>query len=92
FYEQFVSRFVALVEQLIVRGIKERKFRKVDPSVAARAFTGMLRSYFLTNELFPSHALSGDPTDVSLSFCDLFLHGVSTRNPNLNGTAKHWKT
>ncbi len=47
FYDQFVSRFLALVEQLIVRGIKERKFRNVDPPVAARAFTGMLRSYFL---------------------------------------------
>ena len=89
FYDQFVSRFVALVEQLIVRGINERRFRKVDPSVAARAFTGMLRSYFLTNELFPRHALGGDPKDISLSFCDLFLHGV-TRRPikgNRPGTA-----
>ncbi len=88
FYEQFVSRFVALVEQLIIRGIQERKFRNVDPSVAARAFTGMLRSYFLTNELFPRHALSGDPTDISLSFCDLFLNGVSRGNSTeVNGTA-----
>ena len=86
FYDQFVSRFLALVEQLIVRGIKERKFRNVDPTVAARAFTGMLRSYFLTNELFPRHALSGDPVKVSLSFCDLFLNGVSRRSlTNLNG-------
>jgi AcrR family transcriptional regulator len=92
FYDQFVSRFLALVEQLIVRGIKERKFRHVDPTVAARAFTGMLRSYFLTNELFPRHALSGDPIEVSLSFCDLFLNGVSRRKlPEVNGIGKRWR-
>jgi AcrR family transcriptional regulator len=88
FYDQFVSRLLALVEQLIVRGMNERKFRKVDPSVAARAFTGMLRSYFLTNELFPRHALSGDPAEVSLSFCDLFLNGVSRRRP-VEANGKH---
>ena len=92
FYDQFVSRFLALVEQLIVRGIQERKFRNVDPNVAARAFTGMLRSYFLTNELFPGHALSGDPTEVSLSFCDLFLNGVNRRKlPEVNGAGKRWR-
>jgi AcrR family transcriptional regulator len=92
FYDQFVSRFLALVEQLIVRGIQERKFRNVDSTVAARAFTGMLRSYFLTNELFPRHALSGDPTEVSLSFCDLFLNGVNRpKLPRVNGAGKRWR-
>ena len=76
FYDQFVSRFIRLVEQLIDRGIKEGRFRQVDASIAARAFTGMLRSYFLTNELFPRHALQGDPIEISLSFCGLFLDGV----------------
>jgi hypothetical protein len=33
FYDQFVSRFIALVEQLIDRGIKEGRFRKVDTSI-----------------------------------------------------------
>jgi AcrR family transcriptional regulator len=79
FYDQFVSRFIALVEQLIDRGIKEGRFRNVDRSIAARAFTGMLRSYFLTNELFPRHALKGDPKEISASFCGLFLDGVTSR-------------
>jgi AcrR family transcriptional regulator len=90
FYDRFVSRFLALVEQLIVRGIKEGRFREVDPSIGARAFTGMLRSHFLTNELFPRHALSGDPAEVSLSFCDLFLNGVNRRKPvHLNVRNRH---
>jgi AcrR family transcriptional regulator len=79
FYDQFVSRFIALVEQLIDRGINEGRFRTVDTSIAARAFTGMLRSYFLTNELFPKHALKGDPKEISASFCRLFLDGVTSR-------------
>ena len=32
FYDQFVSRFIGLVEQLIERGIREGSFRKVDRS------------------------------------------------------------
>jgi AcrR family transcriptional regulator len=92
FYDQFVSRFLALVEQLIVRGIKEERFRDVDARVAARAFTGMLRSYFLTNELFPRHALGGDPKEISLSFCDLFLNGVTRGRPaKVNGKANRWR-
>jgi AcrR family transcriptional regulator len=86
FYEQFVSRFTSLVEQLIVRGIEECRFRNVDVSVAARAFMGMLRNYFLTNELFPKHALKGDPKGICLSFCDLFLEGIVRRQPaRVNG-------
>jgi AcrR family transcriptional regulator len=92
FYDQFVSRFLALVEQLIVRGIKEERFRNVDVRVAARAFTGMLRSYFLTNELFPRHALRGDPKEISVSFCDLFLNGVTRRHPlKVNGKGNRWR-
>ena len=85
FYEQFVSRFIALVEQLIDRGIEEGRFRNVDTSIAARAFTGMLRSYFLTNELFPRHALKGDPREISLSFCGLFLDGVTNHQMPKSG-------
>jgi AcrR family transcriptional regulator len=85
FYEQFVSRFIGLVEQLIDRGIEEGRFRNVDTSIAARAFTGMLRSYFLTNELFPRHALKGDPREISLSFCGLFLDGVTNHQMPKSG-------
>ena len=35
FYDQFVSRFIGLVEQLIDRGIEEGRFRNVDTSIAA---------------------------------------------------------
>ena len=87
FYDQFVSRFIHLVEQLIDRGIEEGRFRQIDPSIAARAFTGMLRSYFLTNELFPRHALQGDSIEISLSFCALFLDGVREKG---NPTSRRW--
>ena len=49
----------------------------------------MLRSYFLTNELFPRHALKGDRVEISLAFCALFLEGVqntvSKKSPNTQG-------
>jgi hypothetical protein len=52
----------------------------------------MLRSYFLTNELFPRHALGGDPKDISLSFCDLFLHGVTRRPIKAKGQGRSRKS
>lgn len=76
FYDQFVRRLISLVEELIKRGIKEGCFRKVDPRTAAQGFTGMLRSYCLTRELFPDHAIPAGKESVTEVFCDLFLHGL----------------
>lgn len=79
FYGQFVSRLITLVEELILRGIREKRFRKVDARTAAHAFTGMLRSYCLTHELFPAHKLKGGAEQAAQAFCDLFLLGVVKR-------------
>ncbi len=79
FYDQFVRRLVLQVEELIRRGIREGTFREVDPRTAAQAFTGMLRSYTLTRELFPDHALPTEDTAVADAFSDLFLRGLEKR-------------
>ena len=77
FYDQFVRRLTEGVEAVVRRGIAEGAFRTVDPRTAAQAFTGMLRSYTLTRELFPDHALPTDDPAVADAFCDLFLGGLS---------------
>jgi AcrR family transcriptional regulator len=79
FYDQFVRRLVLQVEELVRRGIREGTFRSVDPRMAAQAFTGMLRSYTLTRELFPDHALPTDDATVADAFWDLFLGGLKKR-------------
>jgi len=79
FYDQFVRRLILQVEELIRRGIEEGIFRAVEPRMAAQAFTGMLRSYTLTRELFPDHALPTDDESVADGFCDLFLAGLAQR-------------
>jgi len=80
FYEQFVSRYISLVEGLIQRGVDNGLFRPVDPPSAARAFTGMLRSYVLTRELFPSHGVPVSDVELAATFCDIFLLGVVRRD------------
>lgn len=77
FYDRFVRHLMALVEGLIRRGAREGRFRKGDARVGALAFTGMLRSYCLTTELFPDHALKTDRRAVARTFCDLFLRGMA---------------
>lgn len=79
FYDQFVRRLITQVEELIRRGIREGAFRQVEPRMAAQAFTGMLRSYTLTRELFPDHALPTKDEAVADAFCDLFLTGLAKR-------------
>lgn len=76
FYDQFVRRLTGRVEALVQRGIAAGVFRPVDPRTAAQAFTGMLRSYTLTRELFPDHALPTDDLTVADAFSDLFLGGL----------------
>lgn len=76
FYRQFVSRLISLVEELIRRGIREGSFREVDPLTAAHAFTGMLRSYCLTHELFPGHTINLNNVEAAETLCDFFLRGI----------------
>jgi AcrR family transcriptional regulator len=82
FYDHFVRRLLALVEELIRRGVREGRFRDRDPAIAAQAFTGMLRSYCLTRELFPHHALPTEDAKVADAFCDLFLEGLRKIDPS----------
>lgn len=76
FYDQFIRRLMALVEELIERGVREGRFRAVHPALAAEAFTGMLRSHYLTRELFPVHGAVHDSRLMGDAFCDLFLRGI----------------
>lgn len=76
FYDQFVRELIILVEDLVARGIEEKVFRPVDPVLAANAFTGMLRSYYLTRVLFPQHDRDRSPEEVGQTFATLFLDGI----------------
>ncbi len=76
FYRQFISRLISLVDELIVRGIKEGRFREVDTLAAAHAFTGMLRSHCVTSELFPEHKSRLSNGEIAGAFCDFFLQGI----------------
>ena len=79
FYTQFVSRLISVVEELIARGIAEKRFREVDPLIAAHAFTGMLRGYCVTHGLFPSHTLHVSNVEAARAFCELFIEGIRRR-------------
>ncbi|CAN5669746.1 TetR/AcrR family transcriptional regulator [soil metagenome] len=76
FYDQYQRRFVAMVDQLILRGIEEGLFRKVDSLLAAQAFIGMFRAYFVGTELFPDPTLKRPREEVVAMFCDVFIQGI----------------
>ncbi len=79
FYEQFVRRFILLMDELIRRGIDEGKFRRVDSLLAAQAFIGMCRGHLLMTELFPDATVQRPREEVLETFTELFLKGISVR-------------
>lgn len=76
FYNQFIRRFTLAVEQLLGRGVDDGVFRPIDLPLTAQAFTGMFRSYVLTQELFPNAMPKRSLGEVAEAFCEIFLLGI----------------
>jgi hypothetical protein len=75
FFKNQHRRFYEYLSAYIARRIKEGAFRKVDPLVAARAFTGMLAHHRLLHEIFhvPNRRSAGD---CVAAYVTLFLDGL----------------
>jgi AcrR family transcriptional regulator len=52
FYRTYLAEFYDLLAGYIRRRIREKKFRRVDPLLAARGFIGMVFYHILVQELF----------------------------------------
>lgn len=77
------TRGLELIEALAsgVRGlIKEGRFRKVDPVIAARAFLGMVIHYSVSQEVYGLKKRFKTPdNDIVRAFVDIFFQGMNRR-------------
>lgn len=62
--------------------IREKAFRRVNPSVAARAFFGMVCNHALVQVLFQDPILQITPEQAADGFADIFLQGILNRTSN----------
>jgi len=64
------------------KGVKDGRFRKINPGIAARGFLGMISNHILVQELFGGGGgQEFDPRALGQQLADIWLNGVSAR-PN----------
>jgi AcrR family transcriptional regulator len=75
FFKNQHRMFYDYLSGYIAQRIKERAFRRVDPLLAARAFTGMLAHHRLLHDIF-NVPLHRSPEDSVATYVSLFLDGL----------------
>jgi AcrR family transcriptional regulator len=72
--------FIEILEESIKWLIKDNKIRKVDPTLASRAFLGMVLHYSLSQEVYGMKKYFDWPDDVVAdTFVEIFFDGVMRR-------------
>ena len=78
FFRTHISEYYEQLAGRIRERIREGKFRKMDPLLAARSFIGMLMHYFLIQELFGGKLYRNLDLDaVSSTMTEIWLAGMN---------------
>ena len=79
FFRTFVADYYDALGDYISERIRQGKFRKVDPLLAARGFFGMVVYHFLIQELFGGEKYQqSDPERVATTLAGIWLGGMQT--------------
>jgi AcrR family transcriptional regulator len=77
FFRTHMSAYYETIAERISEHIRSGRFRKTDPTLAARGFIGMLMHHFLIQELFGGkHYQKFDIEKVSAIFTKIWLAGM----------------
>lgn len=76
FFDCYARRVNEFLAARIKRGIARGRFRKVNTTLAARAFIGMLGHYALTSEVFGRAERNVTDAKIIETFVAIFLRGI----------------
>ncbi len=77
FFRTHVAQYFELLADYIRNGIRDGRFRDVDPLLAARGFLGMLIYHRQVQELFGGKQVQNfDTRHVAQTLVDVWLHGM----------------
>ncbi len=77
FFRTHVAQYFELLADYIRGGIRDGRFRQVDPLLAARGFLGMLIYHRQVQELFGGKQVQNfDPRHVAETLVDVWLRGM----------------
>ena len=80
FFATHVVAYHEILADYIRAGIKARRFRNMDPIIAARAFIGMFSYHFQVQELFGGKVVRRfDSEEVITRLVDIWLEGMQPR-------------
>lgn len=80
FFDTQVASVIDHLRRRIAAGIAAGRYRRADPYLAARAFTGMLVQFAISQEIFRLRRKVSPPVDrVVRTFVGLFFEGVEKR-------------
>ncbi len=79
YHDRAVNRILALVADIVARGVADGSFRRVDPYLTARSVAGALLLGVLWKTVFePIGAKPLDMEGLAASHIDVILHGLVT--------------
>jgi AcrR family transcriptional regulator len=86
FFHHYVAEYYEALAGYIRGRIRDGKFRKVDPLIAARGFMGMVVYHFLIQELFGAEKYQQfDPAEVAATLAGVWLGGMQSSVAHKNG-------
>jgi AcrR family transcriptional regulator len=77
FFERHVAVYYRMLTGYLRRRIEARAFRKLDPYLAARGFTGMIAHQALAEVIFGDRRLARTRKKLIRTMVDIFLEGLS---------------
>jgi len=86
FFHNYVAEYYEALAGYVRGRIREGKFRKVNPLIAARGFLGMVVYHFLIQELFGAEKYQRfDANDVAATMASVWLGGMQSSAAHKNG-------
>jgi AcrR family transcriptional regulator len=80
FFRTYIVEAFDLLADYFRKAANQRRFRNVDPVVAARGFLGMVTYHNLVQELFGGNRYQQfDPHTLGVQLADIWLDGISAR-------------
>ena len=77
FFDGYIKHMRSVLREYIERRINEGDFKKVNPSLATRAFLGMVGNYVIHNTIFNQNVLEDvEEKELISTFTSLFLKGI----------------
>lgn len=80
FFERQIAVYYRVLTEYLEQRMKKNALRKMDPLIAARAYTGMLAHHAMVAHVYQNRNLAANTKQVVEGFVRIFLDGMKQRS------------